>query len=199
MAARAPTPLSRQPRAPRVRGERLRAQILRCASELASINGLEQVSIGRLATAMEMSKSGLYAYFTSKEDLQLATIDCAWTVFEEHVLEPAGDGLEALLERWMSYYEDEVFPGGCVFVTAGMEFANRDGPVRDALAGVLERQTVALEQALRRERPNGDLEPAQLAFELYALLTSSNHRFRISRDNAAFARGRAAIERLLAA
>ena len=72
----------------RVRGQRLRAQILTRASELASIDGLEQVSIGRLAAAMEMSKSGLYAYFTSKQDLQLATIDCAWRIFEEHVLEP---------------------------------------------------------------------------------------------------------------
>jgi AcrR family transcriptional regulator len=198
VAAEPPIPSSPELRVPRVRGQRLRGQILTRAGELASIDGLEQVSIGRLATAMGMSKSGLYAYFTSKQDLQLATIDCAWRIFEEHVLEPGGDGVAALLERWISYYEREVFPGGCVFVTAGMEFANREGPVHDALAVAIERQISALEQALQRERVNG-AEPAQLAFELHALLTAANHRFRISRDPAAFAHGRAAIRRLLAA
>ncbi|MEA2194924.1 MAG: hypothetical protein QOG42_1358 [Solirubrobacteraceae bacterium] len=190
-------PIPGQVRTARVRGRRLRGQILRRAGELASIDGLEQVSINRLAGAMGMSKSGLYAYFTSKQDLQLATIDCAWSIFEAHVLQPGDDGVEALLERWISYYEREVFPGGCLFVTAGMEFANRDGPVHDALAAALERQNRALEQALARERVDG-AEPAQLAFELHALLTAANHRFRIGRDPSAFAHGRAAIRRLLA-
>ncbi len=198
MVAEPPIPDSLELRVPRVRGPRLRGQILRRAGELASIDGLEQVSIGRLATAMGMSKSGLYAYFTSKQDLQLATIDCAWQIFEAHVLEPGDDGVEALLERWITYYEREVFPGGCVFVTAGMEFANRDGPVHDALAAALERQVAALEHALRRERA-GSTDPAQLAFELHALLTAANHRFRISRDPAAFAHGRVAVARLLQA
>jgi len=198
VASEPPIPVSAELRTPRVRGQRLRGQILRRAGELASIDGLEQVSIGRLATAMGMSKSGLYAYFTSKQDLQLATIDCAWRIFEAHVLAPGDDGVEALLERWTSYYEREVFPGGCLFVTAGMEFANRDGPVHDALAAAIERQIGALEQALRHDRA-GHAEPAQLAFELHALLTAANHRFRISRDRAAFAHGRAGIRRLLAA
>jgi len=183
---------------PRVRGVRLRGQILRRASELASIDGLEQVSISRLATEMGMSKSGLYAYFTSKQDLQLATIDCAWRIFVWHVAEPDDDGIEALLERWVSYYEREVFPGGCPFVTVGMEFANREGPVHDALAAAIERQVAILEQALRRRDGAGDADPAQLAFELHALLTAANHRFRFSRDPAAFAYGRAALRRVLA-
>lgn len=197
MASEPQIPIAPGLRVPRVRGHRLRGQILRCAGELASIDGLEQVSIARLAAAMGMSKSGLYAYFTSKQDLQLATIDCAWSIFEEHVLEPGDHGVEALLERWLSYYEREVFPGGCVFVTAGMEFANREGPVHDALAAAIARQLSAIEQALRSERGDGG-DPAQLAFELYALLTGANHRFRISRDPAAFAQGRAAVARLLA-
>lgn len=190
-------PIRSELRAPRVRGLRLRGQILKLAGDLASIDGLEQVSIGRLAAAMGMSKSGLYAYFTSKQDLQLATIECAWSVFEEHVLAPGDDSVEALLERWMSYYEHEVFPGGCVFVTAGMEFANREGPVHDALAAAIERQIDTIAQALRRQRPDG-ADPRQLAFELYAVLTAANHRFRISRDATSFAHGRAAIRRLLA-
>jgi len=182
---------------PRVRGQKLRGQILRRAGELASIDGLEQVSIGRLAAAMQMSKSGLYAYFASKQNLQLATIDCAWAVFEEHVLGPEPMGAEALLERWIAYYEREVFPGGCPFVTAGMEFANREGPVHDALAAAIGRQLATLEDALRGERPDAD-DAVQLAFELYAVLTTANHRYRISRDPAAFTHGRAAIGRILA-
>jgi AcrR family transcriptional regulator len=197
VASEPTTPAAQAPPTPRVRGQRLRGQILRRAGDLASIDGLDQVSIGRLAAAMEMSKSGLYAYFTSKQDLQLATLECAWSVFEEHVVEPARDGAEALLERWMSYYEREIFPGGCPFITAGMEFANREGPVHDALAAIIGRQLATLEDALRSER--GDTgDTTQVAFELYALLTTANHRYRISRDPAAFAHGRAAIRRVLA-
>lgn len=188
-------------RAPRVRGQRLRGSILRCAGELASIDGLDHVSIARLAAAMGMSKSGLYAYFTSKQHLQLATIDCAWHVFEEYVLEPDDDGVEALLARWISYYEREIFPGGCLFVTAAMEFANRDGPVHDALAEVLDRQAAALARALALDRDAGrlphDVDARQLAFELHAIVIAGNQRFRISRDPAMFAHVRTAVGRLL--
>ena len=185
---------------PRVRGQRLRGAILRRAADLASLDGLEQVSIGRLAAAMQMSKSGLYAYFTSKQDLQLATIDTAWRLFEDHVLVPPDEDLEVLLERWISYYEQEVFPGGCPFVTAGAEFANRDGPVHDLLAAAIERQLSALEQAVMRRQAVGvdsESDAAQLAFELHAILTAANQRFRISRDPAAFAHARAALARRL--
>jgi AcrR family transcriptional regulator len=150
---------------------------------------------------MRMSKSGLYAYFTSKQDLQLATIDCTWAIFEETVLTPGPDDLDALLERWIAYYEREVFPGGCLFVTAGMEFANRDGAVHDALAVALERQLTALERAVTRARDDGRLpaatDPGQLAFELHAVLFAGNQRFRITRDAEAFAYARRATERLL--
>jgi AcrR family transcriptional regulator len=150
---------------------------------------------------MQMSKSGLYAYFTSKEDLQLATIDCAWTIFEEAVLEPRDDALEALLERWITYYEREILPGGCLFVTAGMEFANRDGTVHDALAAAIERQLEALARAVSRACAEGRLpagtDAELLAFELHAVLTSANQRFRMRRDPAAFALARTATARLL--
>ncbi|MFP5364527.1 MAG: TetR family transcriptional regulator C-terminal domain-containing protein [Thermoleophilia bacterium] len=188
-------------RVPRVRGP-LRGAILKRAADLASLDGLEQITIGRLAASMEMSKSGLYAYFTSKENLQLATIDCAWRIFEERVLEPGDDPFDALLERWISYYEDETFPGGCPFVTAGTEFANRDGRVHDALAAAIQRQLTALEQGVARAFATQlltDADATQLAFELHAVLTAGNQRFRISRDHAAFAHARTAIRRLLAA
>jgi AcrR family transcriptional regulator len=189
--------------APLRRGRgRLRSAILKRAADVASLDGLEQASIGRLADMMQMSKSGLYSYFTSKEDLQLATIDCAWRIFEERVLEPGDDPLDAMLERWIGYYEEEVFAGGCLFITAGAEFANRKGPVRDALAAVTEHQLSALEQAVARAHASRlltDTDPTQLAFELHALLTASNQRFRISGDRAAFTRARSAVTRLLEA
>jgi len=148
-----------------------------------------------------MSKSGLYAYFTSKQDLQLATIDCAWQVFDEHVLQPDHDTVQPLVSRWISYYEREVFPGGCLFVTIGMEFANRAGPVHDAIAAAIERQVAALEHAVTRALGDDTLpattDPGQLAFELHALLTTSNQRFRLSRDPAVFSRARTAIARLI--
>jgi len=150
---------------------------------------------------MQMSKSGLYAYFTSKQDLQLATIGCAWEVFEQAVLEPGHDELGALLERWVTYYEAEVFPGGCLFVTAGIEFANREGAVHDALAAAIERQLAALQRAVARARDEGRLpagtDASQLAFELHAVLISGNQHYRISRNPAAFAHARRATERLL--
>ena len=186
---------------PRVRG-RLRGAILKRAADLASLDGLDQVTIGRLASAMGMSKSGLYAYFTSKQNLQLATIDCAWRIFEDHVLAPGDDPLEALLERWITYYEQEVFAGGCPFVMASTEFANRDGPVRDALAAAIQRQVTALEHAVARAHASrllSDGDAAQVAFELHAILTAANQRFRVSRDPAAFAHARAGLVRLLAA
>jgi AcrR family transcriptional regulator len=187
-------------RLPRVRNSRAREAILKRAADLASLDGLEQVSIGRLAAAMQMSKSGLYAYFTSKQDLQLATIDCAWRVFEEHVLDPGDDTLAPLLERWLAYYEHEVFPGGCPFVTAGTEFANRDGPVHEALADAIDLQLAALQHAVARahaSRMLADPDAGQIAFELHAVLTAANQRFRITRDTAAFAQARTAIRRLL--
>ena len=185
---------------PRVRNSRVREAILKRAADLASLDGLEQVSLGRLAAAMQMSKSGLYAYFTSKQDLQLATIDCAWRVFEEHVLDPGDDSLDALLRRWLAYYEHEVFPGGCPFVTAGAEFANRDGPVHDALVDAIDLQHAALQHAAARDyasRALTDTDAGQLAFELHAILIAGNQRFRITRDPAALDQARTAIGRLL--
>ena len=193
-------PESTHIRLPRVRsrGHQRRA-ILRLAADLASIDGLEQVTLGRLATAMQMSKSGLYAYFTSKEDLQLATIESAWQIFDEHVLD--GDHpIDLLLSRWITYYEQEIFPGGCPFATAALEFANRDGPVHDALAEALDRQLNALREAVQRAAHDGrdlDVDAEQLAFELYAVLNAGNQRFRMTRDPQAFSHTRTAAARLL--
>lgn len=179
---------------------RLRGSILERAADLVSLDGLDQVSIGRLADAMQMSKSGLYSYFMSKQDLQLATIEYAWRIFEERVLNGGDDPLDALLDRWISYYEQEGFAGGCPLATAAIEFANREGVVRDALAAVLERQLTALEHGVARDHATRlltDTDPRQLAFELHALLAGSNQHFQISGDRTSFARARAAVSALI--
>src|SRR4051812_1031017 len=112
----------------RARGRRTRSSILRAAADLASVGGLEGLTIGRLATELEMSKSGLFAHFGSKEELQLATNAAARERFVETVLapiealEPGFERLEALLDGWLDYMRSEVFAGGCYFTTVRVEF-----------------------------------------------------------------------------
>src|SRR5712692_9109449 len=114
-----------------------RQGILRIAVDIASAEGLEGLSIGRLATELQMSKTGIFAHFGSKEQLQLATIDAAKEIFIEHVVQPAlihARGLprlQAMLESWISYVENIVFRGGCFFAAASAEFDSRPGPVRN--------------------------------------------------------------------
>src|SRR5688572_19789796 len=118
-------------------GERSRAAILRQAARLATVEGLDGLSLARLADAAGISKSGLFAHFGSKEELQLATIAAARALYEELVIEPAGEApagvprLRAYVERFLDHVEEGVFPGGCFFVSAVSELNTRPGPVRD--------------------------------------------------------------------
>src|SRR4051794_29726931 len=118
-------------------GERTRAAILHEAARLATVEGLDGLSLARLAEAVGMSKSGLFAHFRSKEELQLATIDAASAIFDELVIEPASDEaagvprLRAYVERFLDHVEEGVFPGGCFFVSAVGELGTHPGPVRD--------------------------------------------------------------------
>src|SRR3954453_14605281 len=117
-------------------GERSRAAILREAARLATVEGLDGLSLARLAGAVGMSKSGLFAHFGSKEELQLATIDAASAIFDELVVEPAAEApagiprLRAYIERFLAHVEEGVFPGGCFFVSAMGELGTHAGPVR---------------------------------------------------------------------
>ena len=118
------------------KGERTRTAILDTAAALASEHGLEPLSIGGLAAAANMSKSGVFAHFGSKEDLQLATVDHAAAIFVREVIEPARAAprgiarIWALLDGFLDYLEREVFAGGCFFATTSVEFKNRPGVVR---------------------------------------------------------------------
>jgi AcrR family transcriptional regulator len=122
----------------RPRGLKTRRAILRKAVNLASLEGLEGLTIGRLASALRISKSGLFAHFGSKEDLQCAAVDAARDIFVEKVVRPAYEfrglkRLRALCENWLSYGEERVFPGGCFFSAASLEFDDRPGRVRDQI------------------------------------------------------------------
>jgi AcrR family transcriptional regulator len=180
----------RQPR-------RTRAAILERAVDLASVEGLEGLTIGRLAGDLGMSKSGLFGHFGSKEELQLATIEEASARFAREVVEPAlaepeGEPrLRALSTGFIDYLERGVFAGGCFFGAASIEFDDRPGPVgdrvRDAIAawiGYLEAQAAAA----------GAPDSKLLAFELQSLAQGANSAFRLFGDPETFARARRAID-----
>jgi AcrR family transcriptional regulator len=166
----------------RPRDDAARQTILRRAADIASERGLEGLSIGGLATDLGVSKSGLFGFFGSKEELQLATIRTAQGVYLEEVVRPAltvRPGLErvrALCENWLNYSLRRVFPGGCFFFAVTAEFDARPGRVRDALAAAgLEWRTLVA-RAIEDARQLGELDADadQLAFELIAFLETAN-------------------------
>ncbi len=177
-----------------MKGERTKQSILGHAVDLASLEGLEGLTIGRLADDLGMSKSGLFAHFGSKEDLQLAAIHAAGQRFVEEVFRPAlreprgYPRLAALCRSWLAYVQRGVFPGGCFFAAASFEFDGRPGIVRDA---VLE---TAIRMAQDEGHIDGKLDPAQLAFELNALFFGANFSFQLQHDDRAFEHARNAIE-----
>ncbi len=188
-----------------MKAEATRSAILDAAIELGSLQGLEELSLGGLAAAVNMSKSGLFAHFGSKHELQLATVAQAWEVFEaEVVLDPphaAPHGLGVLLERWLSFHERKVFPGGCFFVISAVEFASRADAVAKALASAVDRQTTALEAAVRTANKSGELsarkEPRRTAFALFSTLTNADALFQVREDPVVFDHARATISEIL--
>jgi AcrR family transcriptional regulator len=197
------------PRAQRSDGMRSRQAILHESARLATVEGLEGLSIARLADAVGMSKSGLYAHFGSKEELQLATIDAAIAVFTDQVIEPAEgastglDRLHRLVDGFLSYLEAETFPGGCFFASALAEVDMRPGPVRDRLVAVLNDWLGRLETAVREAQAEGSIDPAedpgQLAFEVEAALLFANTQFVVARTREPIERAGRAVERRLTA
>jgi len=200
---------ARPPRKPRSDGERSRATILREAARLATVEGIGGLSIGRLADAVGMSKSGLFAHFGSKEELQLATVDLAGELFTEHVLSAGDDAhsarerLSALTEGYLRYVSEETFPGGCFFASVLAEVDMRPGPVRDAMIGALTGWLGLLESTIREAQADGAIakreDPAQLAFELEALLYFSNQQYVVLRSSEPIERARRAIQGRIAA
>jgi AcrR family transcriptional regulator len=186
----------------RPRGIKTRGAILQRAVNIASVEGLEALTIGKLASSLKISKSGLFAHFGSKEDLQLAVVEEAGRIFVERVIRPAFElhGLErlrALCGHWLSYAEEKVFPGGCFFAAASLEFDDRPGRVRDKIAESIQRWMATLEQAARDAQNAGevrkDVNPRDLVFEIQALAMGANWASRLFRDDGAFRRIRRAI------
>jgi AcrR family transcriptional regulator len=187
----------------RADGERTRRAILDAAARMATVEGLDGLSIGRLAQDTGMSKSGLFAHFGSKEELQLATIAAAEDVFRTEVLDPAmaePEGLpqlRALCERFLVHVEEGVFPGGCFFASAAAELDTRPGPLRDRVAEVYDGWTALIGGSLRRAQELGQLDGSvdleQLAFEVNAMLAEANGLFLLRGDPRAFEMARRAI------
>ena len=179
----------------RPRGLKTRRAILRKAVNLASLEGLEGLTIGRLASALRISKSGLFAHFGSKEDLQCAVVDEARDLFVEKVVRPAFKfrglaRLRALCQNWLLYGKEKVFPGGCFFSAASLEFDDRPGRVRDRIVELMKKWLGTLEQAAREAQSAGeirkDVDVRQLAFEIQALAMGANWSSRLFRDDGAF-------------
>jgi AcrR family transcriptional regulator len=193
----------------RVRGDRTRKAILAKAVDIASAEGLEGLTIGRLSTELGVSKSGLFAHFGSKQELQLEVIETASETFEEEVWLPVADiepgvvRLLALMDSWLAYFRRGVFSGGCFFSNAQHEYDSRPGPIRDEIAKQKQRWTDAIvahiRSAQRRGQLRSDVEPEQLAFELDAAGVLANSRWQLHRDERGFDRASTAIRNRLAA
>ena len=198
-------------RSQRVRsdGERSRRAIVEAASRLATVEGLEGLSIARVAEASGMSKSGVFGLFGSKRELQLAAIDEARRVFVREVVEPALshpeglDRLEALCGGFLDYVGGRVFPGGCFFASVAAEVGARPGPLRDRIRIEQRRWVGLLADNVSEARVQGHLDPdtdsGQLALELGALLTGADVAFLLHEDPAIIDAVRLAIGRRLGA
>jgi AcrR family transcriptional regulator len=188
------------------KGQQTRATILDAALSLASHMGLEGLSIGALAEVTQMSKSGVFAHFGSREELQISVIREYHARFEEEVFvpairEPRGlPRLRALFERWIRRVSVEL-DSGCIYISGAVEFDDRPGPVRDALVSMVRAWHAALERAIRLAMAEGqlraDTEPTQMLFELHGLILALHHDARFLRTPGALDRARAGFERTL--
>ncbi len=194
-------------RQPRADGVRTREAILRQAVALATLDGLEGLSIGNLASALEMSKSGIYAHFGSKQDLQLATVDAAAAIFGAEVVEPAFEApaglaqLLAICDAFFDYLGRRTFPGGCFFAGAVLEMGTRPGPVKDRVAEFQEQFVGLIRQFAETARERGELgdeeDPDALAFELSGLVLATNANFVLRQDVAVIDLAKRVVRRRL--
>jgi AcrR family transcriptional regulator len=201
----APTPRRASARSLQ-KGQQTRVTILDAALGLASHMGLEGLSIGTLAEITGMSKSGVFAHFGSREELQISVIREYHNKFEEEVFFPAVrearglPRLSAMFENWIKRVAVEI-DSGCIYISGAVEFDDRPGPVRDALAGMVKAWHLALERAIRMAIEVGhlraDTDPAQMLFEVHGLILALHHDARFLRNPGAVERARAGFARTL--
>jgi len=184
-----------------------RAQTLDAAVELASVVGLEGLTLGCLAERLDMSKSGLVGRFGSKEQLQIAALELAVDIFRDAVYEPAAAQpaglrrLNAICDAWIAYLGEPPFPGGCFLTTASVEFDARPGPVNEAVQNVMNRWLHVLEREAKIAIKNGELAQAtdakDIAFTINALAVGANCHYQLHRDPHALKRARRAMTLML--
>ena len=201
-------PSRQSPNAPstQAKGHQTRVAILDAALSLASHMGLEGLSIGALADVMQMSKSGVFAHFGSREDLQIAVIRQYHARFEEEVFRgamPAQRGLprlKDLFERWIRRVSVEL-DSGCIYISGAVEFDDRPGPVRDALAEMVRAWHGALHRAISIAVEMGHLrdntDQSQMLFEMHGLILALHHDSRFLRNPGVLDRARTGFERML--
>lgn len=188
------------------KGQQTRAAILDAALNLASQMGIEGLSIGALAEVTGMSKSGVFAHFGSREELQISVIREYHARFEEEVFktaiqQPRGlPRLRALFENWVAKVATEI-DSGCIYISGAVEFDDRPGPVRDALAGMVVTWHTSLVRAIRMAVEMGhlraDTDPMQMQFEIHGLILSLHHDARFLRSTGAIDRARVAFDRVV--
>lgn len=198
------------PRKSAAEARRTRERIIDRGVAIASVDGLEGLTIGRLAADLGMSKAGVLGHFGTKQTLQLATLEQASAVFSRVVWEraeheePGMPRLRAICDAWISYLEEEreIFPGGCLFTTASVEFDARGGLVRDAVARLFRVWRLRLAGEVRIAVKAGDLppdtDPEQVAYELVGLYMALNQEIQLFADPAAPERTHRALDRLFA-
>lgn len=188
------------------KGQQTRTAILEAALGLASHMGLEGLSIGALAEVMGMSKSGVFAHFGSREELQISVVREYHAKFEEEVFYPAMaearglPRLAALFDRWVRRVSVEI-DSGCIYISGAVEFDDRPGPVRDALASMVQTWQNALQRAIElavaEAHLQADTDPPQLLFEVHGLILALHHDARFLRNPRAIDRARKAFDRVI--
>jgi AcrR family transcriptional regulator len=192
-------------RKPRADGERTREAILREAVSLATVQGLDGLSIGNLADALDMSKSGVYAHFGSKQELQLAALDEAGRIFQAEVIEPALAAprgraqVVALCDAFFDHLARRTLPGGCFWCGVVVEMGSRPGPVKDEIVAFRGGVTVLLRElivtAIEQEELPPDEDPDALVFELNAIMMAANTMFVLRDDPGALDMARTVVRR----
>lgn len=189
------------------KGEQTRERILAKAWQLARRDGLSGLSLGKLATELGLSKSGLFAHFGSKEGLEVEVLKASADRFTQQVIRPALSAprgvprLRQMFENWMRWANDPEQPGGCVILAASAELDDSEGPQRDFLViaqtGLLAMLAKAAQIAVDEKHLSTDVDTEQFAFEMHGIVMAYHHARRLLRDVKAEARARSAFERLL--
>ncbi|MDT8365375.1 MAG: TetR/AcrR family transcriptional regulator [bacterium] len=189
------------------KGEKTKNKILEEAAGLASICGLEDMSIGKLAKATGLSKSGLFAHFNSKENLQTQVVQWVAEMFTEQVMRPAFNEprgiprIRGVFENWKDWIEGDSLPGGCIMIASSTEFDDKPGAVRDEIVGMMSDLLQSLTRTARIAIEEGhfkaDSDPKQFAFEFESLLHGYHLLQRLLKDPDARKRSDTAFERLI--